>query len=222
MANNYLQTGDVVDYTNSTQAPISADEVVVLGAYQCGIALTAIAVDAIGAVMVDGVFSLAKAPGVITAWQKLWYLTATKLVYNAAVANSYFIGYAAEAELTGSATVKVILAEQAEEGPRHLTLPTTGAVTLTAADFNGGRLTVLATNTAAQTVNLPSVTLIPAGTELLVRKLSGGAFALSLDPAGSETIAGGATLASIDADADQVLLLSTGAAWVVITATIGA
>jgi len=220
MAINYLQKGDVVDYTNKTASAIASDDVVVLGAYQLGIALTDIAVDAIGAVMVEGVFSLAKAAGVVTAWQKLWWSTATKLVYNAAVANSYFIGYAAEAELTGSDTVKVILEEQAEEGPRHLTLPATGAVTLTAADFSGGRLTVLATNTAAQTLNLPSVTLIPAGRELFVRKLSGGAFALTIDPAGSETIAGGATLATIDADADQALFVSTGAAWVVIVSTI--
>ena len=220
MAINYLQKGDVVDYTNKTASAIDSDDVVVLGAWQCGIALTDIAIDAIGAVMVEGIFSLAKAAGVITAWQKLWWSTATQLVYNAPVANSYFIGYAAEAEETGHTTVKVILEEMAEEGPRYLTLAATGAVTLTAADFSGGRLTVLATNTATQTLNLPSVTLIPAGTELFVRKLSGGAFALTIDPASSEQIAGSNTHVAIDADNDQALFVSTGAAWVVIASTI--
>ncbi len=220
MTIKYIQSGNVVDYTNTTAAAINTNDVVPLGSFQLGIALTNIAINAVGAVMVEGIFSLAKAAGVITAWQKLWWSTATELVYNAPVANSYFIGYAAESELTGSTTVKVLLEEFSEEGPRHLTLPATGAVTLTAADFSGGRATVLATNTATQTLNLPSVTLIPAGTELFVKKLSGGAFALTIDPAGSETIAGAATFATIDADADQALFVSTGAAWVLITSTI--
>ncbi|MFA5922323.1 MAG: DUF2190 family protein [Methylococcaceae bacterium] len=220
MATNYIQKGEVVDFTNNTAAAIASNDVVVLGSFQLGIALAAIAVDAVGAVIVEGIFSLAKAAGVVTAWQKLWWSTATELVYNAPVANSYFIGYAAEAELTGSTTVKVLLEEFSEEGPRYLTLPATGAVTLTAVDFSGGKLSVLATNTAAQTLNLPSVTLLPPGTELFVKKLSGGAFALTIDPAGAETIAGGATLATIDADGDQALFISTGAAWVVVTSTI--
>jgi predicted RecA/RadA family phage recombinase len=220
MATNYIQKGDTVDYTNKTAAAISSDDVVVLGDYTCGIALVDIAIDAVGAVMVEGIFSLTKAAGVITAWQKLWYSTATALVYNAPVANSVFIGYAAEAELTGATTVKVVLEEMSDEGPRSLTLPATGAVTLTAADFSGGRATVLATNTAAQTLNLPSVTLIPAGSELFVKKLSGGAHILTIDAAGSENIAGATTFATIDADADQALFASTGAAWVLITSTI--
>jgi predicted RecA/RadA family phage recombinase len=219
MAISYIQKGEVVDFTNTTPA-IAADDVVVLGSYGCGIALVDIAISGVGAVMVEGIFELAKAAGVVVAWQKLWWSTTAKLVYNAPVANGVFIGYAAEAELTGATTVKVVLEQFAEEGPRALTLPATGAVTLTAADFSGGRLTVLATNTAAQTLNLPSVTLIPTGTELFVKKLSGGAYALTIDPAGSETIAGGATLATIDADADQALFVSTGAAWVVIASTI--
>jgi predicted RecA/RadA family phage recombinase len=219
MAKNYIQEGNTVDFTNTTPA-IASGDVVVLGDYCCGIALEDIGVNGKGAVKIDGIFSLAKAAGVITAWQKLWWSTATKLVYNGPVANGVFIGYAAEAELTGSTTVKVALEEMDSEGPRHLTLAATGAVTLTAADFRGGRATVLATNTAAQTLNLPSVALIPAGSELFVKKLSGGAYALTIDPAGSETIAGASTFATIDADADQALFVSTGAAWVLVTSTI--
>lgn len=220
MAKNYIQTGDVVDYINETAAAIESDDVVVLGSYRLGIALVDIAVNGMGAVMVEGIFSLDKAAGVVEAWQKLFWSPATKVVYNAPVANGYFIGYAAEAELTGATTVKVLLEEFSEEGPRSVTLPATGAITLTAADFSGGRATVLAANTAAQTVNLPSAALIPPGSELFVKKLSGGAFALTLDPAGSEQIAGGATFATMDADGDQALFVSTGAAWVLVTSTI--
>jgi predicted RecA/RadA family phage recombinase len=220
MAKNYIQAGDVVDYTNKTAAAIASDDVVILGSFQLGIALVNIAVDAVGAVMVEGIFTLAKAAGVVTAWQKLWWSATTKLVYNAPVANGYFIGYAAAAELTGSSTVKVLLEEFSEDIPRYLTLSPTGAVTLTAVDFSGGRATVLATNTAAQTLNLPSVALIPPGSELFVKKLSGGAFVFTIKAAGSELIAGANTFATMDADGDQALFVSTGAAWVVVASTI--
>jgi len=220
MATNYKQKGDTVDFINITAAAIKSNDVVVLGDYALGIALVDIAINAIGAVKVKGIFTLPKAAGVITAWQKLWWSATSKTVSNAAVSNGYFIGYAAAAELTGSTTVEVVLEKQNSEGARSLTLPATAAQTLTAADFRSGRATVLATNTAAQTLNLPSVTLIPAGSELFVKKLSGGAFALTIDAAGSEQIAGANTFATIDADNDQALFVSTGAAWVLVTSTI--
>lgn len=220
MANNFSQEGDVLTVTNSTAAAIASGIPIQIGMSQLGIALVDLAISASGSVATEGIYTLSKAAGVITQGQKLWWAPGAANVVNAPEKNAFFIGYAAAAELTGATTVNVILEEFDSEGPRVLTLAATGAQTLTAADLLGGDLIILATNTAAQTLNLPSVTLIPPGTKLFVKKISGGAYALTIDPAGSETIAGGTTLATIDADNDLAQFISTGAAWVLLTSTI--
>lgn len=220
MTDRFIQEGDTVDYTNTTGSPIVSGDVVILGSMQLGIALVNIAAAAVGAVITEGIFSLPKAAGVITAWQKLWWAPGTKTVLNAPAAGAYFIGYAAAAEETGSTTVKVKLEEFDSDSPRTLTMPATGEVTLTAGDFSGGYLSLFAINTAAQTVNLPSVADIPPGTQLFVKKTSADAQAVTLDPAGSEQIAGGSTYAAIDAANDQALFISNGTAWVLMSATL--
>lgn len=59
MATNYLQPGEVIDYTPSG-SPVSSGDVVVIGA-RIGVALTAIAVGEPGSVQMEGVFLLPKA-----------------------------------------------------------------------------------------------------------------------------------------------------------------
>jgi len=221
MARNYIQDGDTVDYTNGTGSAIASGAVVVVGNRQLGIALVAMAIAAIGAVALEGVFQLAKnTSDAIVQGQKLWWDAVAGEVINTPAINSYFIGYAIKAELAATATVHVALEEFSEEGPRVLTLAATGAQTLNVGDFGGGDLILLATNTAAQTVNLPAVATVPPGSKLFVRKTSADAFAVTLDGASSEQIGGGATFATIDAANDLAQFASTGAAWQLLHSTI--
>jgi len=214
VAKNFIKEGCVTDHTNGTGASIASGSPVIVGNRQIGIALVTMAIAAIGAVAVEGVFSLAKNTSMaVIQGQKLWWDDVAKEVINAPALNAYFIGYADAAELAATATVHVVLEEFSDEGPRTLTLAATGAQTLNAGDFGGGDLTVFAPNTAAQTVNLPSVAAIPPGSKLFVKKTDATVAAITLDPAGSELIAGGATFATQDANNDLAQFVSTGAAW---------
>lgn len=221
MARNYIQAGETIDHTNVTGAAIASGVPVVIGKRQLGISLVAIAIAGLGAVALEGIFSLAKNTSqAIVAGQRLWWDPATSKVINAPIINSYFLGYAINAELATTTTVKVSLEEFIEEGPRVLTLAATGAQTLNVGDFGGKDLIIFAPNTAAQTINLPSVADIPAGAKLFVKKTDATAQAITLDPAGSETIAGGATFATQDANNDLAQFVSTGAAWQLMHSTI--
>jgi predicted RecA/RadA family phage recombinase len=221
MPNNYIQGDDVIQWTNGTGAAVASGDPVVIGNNQMGIALVDIASAASGSVGKCGVFSLPKnTSDAVVAGQKLWWDAANAEVINAPVINAYFIGYAFEAAGASDTTVLVELEEFSEEGPRALTLAATGAQTLNAGDFGGGELILFAPNTAAQTVNLPSVADIPPGSKLFVKKTSADAAAVTLDPDGDETIAGGATFATIDANNDLAQFVSTGAAWSLMHSTI--
>ena len=221
MANNFKHSGSNIAYVNGTGVAIASGAPVVIGNQQIGIALVDIAIGATGQAAKDGVFELAKnTSDAVTQGQKLWWDATAKEVINAPALNSYFVGYADQAELAATATVLVDLEEFSEEGPRVLTLAATGNQTLNAGDFGGGDLVLLATNTAAQTVNLPAVATVPPGSKLFVRKTSADAFAVTLDPAASETIGGGATFATIDAANDLAQIVSTGATWALMHSTI--
>jgi predicted RecA/RadA family phage recombinase len=221
MATNYVYPGDVIDWTNGTGAAVASGDPVVIGYEQIGIAQVDIASAAVGSVAKCGVFRLAKnTSDATTAGQKLWWDAANAEVINAPAINAYFIGYAVGSELAATTTVEVKLCPFSEEGPRVLTLAATGAQTLNVGDFGGGELIVFAPNTAAKTVNLPSVATIQPGAKLFVKKTDATAQAVTLDPADSETIAGGATFATIDANNDLAQFVSTGAAWSLMHSTI--
>lgn len=221
MSQNYIKPGDVIDWTNGTGSAVLSGDPVVIGNQQIGIALVDIASLAIGSVAKCGVFSLAKNPAqAITQGQKLFWNATTKKVDNAPTINTYFIGYADQAQLTADTTVLVDLEEFAEEGPRVLTLAATGAQTLGVGDFGGKDLIVFAPNTGAQTLNLPSVAAIPQGSKLFVKKTAAAAFAITIDAAGSEQINGATTFATQDADNDLAQFVSTGAAWALMHSTI--
>jgi predicted RecA/RadA family phage recombinase len=214
MAKNYIQGDDVIQWTNGTGAAVKSGDPVVVGNKQMGIALVDIASTASGSVGLCGVFSLAKnTSDAVTLGQKLWWDAANAEVINAPAINAYFIGYAFEAADDSDTTILVELEEFSEEGPRALTLAATGAQTLNVGDFGGGELILFVPNTAAKTVNLPSVAAIPPGSKLFVRKTSADAAAITLDPASTEEIGGGATFATIDANNDFAQFVSTGAAW---------
>ncbi len=75
---------------------------------------------------------------------------------------------------------------------------------------------VVYTNTAAKTVNLPSVASVQPGRRFTVINTATGA--VTLDPAGSETINGAATL-TVTASTGRADFVSTGAQWWTITAS---
>ena len=221
MATNYIQPGLTIDWTNGTGAAVASGAPVQVGNRQMGVALVDIASTATGSVMVSGVFALAKnTSDAVTQGQKLWWDATAAEVINAPAINAWFIGFAVGAELAAATTVDVCLACFDCEGHRTLTLAATGAQTLNAGDFCGGDLILFAPNTAAQTVNLPSVAAVPPGVKLLVRKTSADAAAVTLDPADSEQIAGGGTFATIDANNDWAQFVSTGAAWALVSSVI--
>lgn len=90
------------------------------------------------------------------------------------------------------------------------TLPATGTVTLTKLDIGK---TIILTNTAAQTVNLPAVAQTQAGDWIKFIKKSTDAFAVTIDGSGAEEIDSAATYAAIDAEHDCAWLVSDGTQW---------
>jgi hypothetical protein len=123
-----------------------------------------------------------------------------------------FVGILHRAVAAGATALQVQLKPYAWAPGITLTLAATGASTVTAnAARNGGSLVILCSNSAAKTINLPAPADVGAGYIITVKKPAGGAFVLTLDPAGTDTINGSATLATIDANNDYVVLQSDGA-----------
>lgn len=77
--------------------------------------------------------------------------------------------------------------------------------------------TIYVGNTAALTLTLPPVAQTQAGDRVTIIKTSADAQAITIDPAGSETVDGAATLATLDAAFDVATIVSSGTAWVVIS-----
>ncbi|QOJ15661.1 MAG: hypothetical protein HRU75_13865 [Planctomycetia bacterium] len=71
-------------------------------------------------------------------------------------------------------------------------------------------------NTAARTLTLPAAASCRAGAWFALVKTSAAAFAVTLDPNGSETIDGQATFGGVDAAYDTVIVVCTGAEWVIL------
>lgn len=92
------------------------------------------------------------------------------------------------------------------------TLAATGTEALTTADL--GKL-ILVANTAGKQIDLPAAADC-TGRGFTIKKTGGGAFALTLDGSGAETIDGAATFAAVDANQDSVEIISDGTGWHVI------
>ena len=221
MANNYIQAGCIADLTNTTATPILSGQPTPIGTRQMAVALVDILPGATGSAQTEGVFLVNKAVGSpIMAGQAVFWNATTQTAAGVASPGDWFIGWAFRSALLAATTVEVALQKFSDEGPRLLMLPATGASSLTAADLMGGHTTVLVANTAAKTVALPSVATVPLHAVLRVKKAGGGAFAITLDPASSETINGGATYTALDADGDFAEFQSDGTAWQLINSKI--
>lgn len=114
MAKNYVQEGNVINWTNNTAAAVASGDVVVIGQI-IGIALVAIAIDAAGSVALEGVYTVPKVTGaVIAVGESLtWDVSAGKFDDNAATpATGDITGAAAvafESAGSGATTLKVRL-----------------------------------------------------------------------------------------------------------------
>jgi predicted RecA/RadA family phage recombinase len=96
----FYQEGDIIDYTNSGTAAISAGDIVAL-INRCGVAVVDIAVGATGGVAVEGIFTAPADSTVSYGYgDKLYYDAARKVLTNAA-ANNTPAGWAARAKATG-------------------------------------------------------------------------------------------------------------------------
>jgi predicted RecA/RadA family phage recombinase len=219
MANTYLQPGEVRSFTAA--ADLSGGDLVALGMSRMGIVQADVASGAEGEAHTVGVHALTKTAGTAAvAGSPAYWDASTEAVVMAPAAGAYFIGHFYAAAISTAVACEVVLAGFAYEPPRLLTLAATGNQAIVAADLLGADLTLLAPNTAALTVSLPSVAAVPPGALLRVRKTTADAHAVTLDPADSETIAGASTHAAIDAANDTALFQSTGAAWVLVDSSI--
>jgi len=101
---DYVQKGDVLDYTPSTA--VAAGAVVVVGAL-VGVAPRPIAANALGSLAVEGVFSMPVATGATGAQGSAinWYATSGV----AHASTGVTAGKLAKARLVGDTTVDVIL-----------------------------------------------------------------------------------------------------------------
>lgn len=90
----------------------------------------------------------------------------------------------------------------------------TGNQTLTKYDLNK---TIFVPNTATLTLTTPAVADTQAGDKLtIVKSHASDTNAITIDPPSSEAIDGSTTLATMDAPYDTVVMVSTGAAWIVL------
>lgn len=128
---------------------------------------------------------------------------------------SNFIGHVVDVVSSGIALVEPVYDGIAANSRYNVarTMAATGNQTITKYDLNK---IIFVPNTAALTLTLPAVANTQAGDKLTFVKTTSDAQAATLDGSGAETIDGAATLATIDAQYDTAILVSTGSAWVVL------
>jgi len=106
---NYIQKGNTIDYINTGNAKINAGDVVVIGT-RIGVAGCDIAVGAVGAVALTGVFEFDKASGAIAVGQGVYWDAENKQITTTASGNAP-AGFCIAAVQSGDATVRVCLTE---------------------------------------------------------------------------------------------------------------
>jgi len=105
---DYAHDGTYVDYTPG--AAVAAGDVVVL-AELVGVANSAIAANALGALCIAGVFDFNKATGVTYAYGILLYWDDTNNVVTTTVGSNKLIGKCIRAALTGDTKARVAMSQ---------------------------------------------------------------------------------------------------------------
>lgn len=145
----------------------------------------------------------------------------TNVASTATVFNS-FLGIATEDSTSTSAIAIVQLLPLAFQPNRVITAAATGANTLPAHLWGpNNKVTFNKPNSAAVALTIPDEGEVPDGSLLRVHKTgTGGANAITIGTAGATTVAGGATLATLDANEDWVELQLQGDNWAIIDSEI--
>jgi len=107
MAQNLIQRGDVLDYTNGGSTTIASGTPILIGV-RLGIAMTDIAPGQVGAVRVQGVFSVPKDAEAISQGEQLYWDAAHSAATGTAGSNVP-VGWAFASAASGDATVKMKL-----------------------------------------------------------------------------------------------------------------
>lgn len=222
MVNKIIGSGDRSYYTNGSGSSITAGALVVVGLECLARVENTIADGATSAITKSGIIKATKNTGLAFAvGDPVWYDLTNAYATNVATGN-YFLGFAVKAAASAATTVEVNMQPFALAPGKVITGAAAEATTLTAGDFLTGvqELWVKVPNTTGVTLNLPSVATIPVDKRLRVRKTAAAAAAVTIDPAGSEQIAGGATYASIDANNDEAVFVNNGTAWELLSASL--
>lgn len=105
---NHIQKGDRVTYTNATGSAIASGALVKIGV-RVGVACSDIAIGASGPVAVKGVYEVTKEAALVVAQGDLLYCNTAATELDKTATAQTLAGYATEAELAGSSTVRVNL-----------------------------------------------------------------------------------------------------------------
>lgn len=107
MAQNHVQKGDVLEWTNGTGSDVASGDVVVIGTL-VGVALVDIADDESGSVAIKEVWVLPKSTGNALAQGAACYLTSGGSITPTATENTY-AGKVARAAASADTQVEVLL-----------------------------------------------------------------------------------------------------------------
>lgn len=105
---NYIQKGDIVDYTNNGSAVIAYGDVIV-GEDRVFVAAEEIAVGATGGVHAEGVFEFVTSDTTAIAYGQKLYFNATSKVATATSSDNVAIGYAVQAIAASEGSKKVLV-----------------------------------------------------------------------------------------------------------------
>lgn len=106
MSTNFIENGEVINYT-ATSKPIASGDLVIIGII-AGVAKTDIAIGETGAIHITGVYSLPKSAEAITQGAKVYWHAANKNV-TTNKADSVLIGVAANNTISGDGFAHVLL-----------------------------------------------------------------------------------------------------------------
>lgn len=112
---NYIAAGRVLDYTNGTGSVITSGSVVVADAV-IGISTTDIAIGDVGAVNLEGVYSVTSVGFAGNQGKTVFWDTVALVATGTANANTKYMGNLYKASLVGDATVQVILGGARKSG----------------------------------------------------------------------------------------------------------
>lgn len=108
MAQNYVQEGDVLNYTNTSGSTITSGTAILIGTW-LGVALADIANGATGSVAIEGVFTVPKlSTDVVTQGAAVYWDNTNKRLTLTSAGNT-LVGHAFAAAGNGATTVQIKL-----------------------------------------------------------------------------------------------------------------